>query len=761
MATITQIKAPYEISWSRNPILFSFKINPFTANDITNRTRMLFALMVETEFMSNNFESVWSAVEYPDANGFVTIDLSAVLDTQLEFYVPNKQYVKFHRCKKQIKRYYLRYSMQDNDALMIVPADTIKYNVAKGGLSKEQWHRDQFFSSNILADHAPLHNLERFEHQTLRVDEPKWLYFMMPDYISTFLKLVITPQNELGALAAYDMLEQNMSGVKWEIFCVPVDYATLDLASNIAPGNICTFYTVAVWDDTNQMVDIASYRMDHRPMYEAQYLLYRNSLGGLDTQSFLGEKDFDIEVQKSKAEIVQLSDYLNAFNMQRESFTIKSFRSQKSKANTGWINKNTTDRLIDMFLDKQVYSPLGNKLIPVQIDSKTATLYKDVTKLYNLTLEWALAWMDENFTLQNTVDQGDTCPAVFYFLATQKYGGKLHLVWKLEADWDKIEIEYIVDGVTNTITLAGNSGETDIYIDDPATGANHSLKVKARTICNDEATPFSYGPYTSQTIFTLLIRMTPIAVDDVADETFRGAGSRKLQRLGTNMEVLLNDIPLNGGWGTFENFYDLVPAITAVSQNGATVIYNLGDDTIDYIPTGGSLAITDEDFVHYKFNENIAGFGPVISNIAKIRIPMKGQIPKVYVHIAYLNVQQSFEKYGFLNQYEQQDVFIDIYLQFFQDAAMTIPIDVTAFGLVIAYETWQDTTPWDYTGGPTLFPEISLGITTVGATGFSMPLLLNFHRINFTDLGLAGGVSVLQSHKLVPASGTGIWEEVM
>ncbi|MBK8146290.1 MAG: hypothetical protein IPK62_15545 [Bacteroidetes bacterium] len=558
----------------------------------------------------------------------------------------------------------------------------------------------------------------------------------------------------------YDMLEQNLSGSKWEIFCVPVDYDTLDLVSNIAPGSICTFFTIAVRDDTNQLVRTVSFRLDHRPMYEAQYLLYRNSLGGLDTQSFLGEKDFDIEVQKSRAEIVQLSDYLNAFNMQYEAFTAKSFRSQKTKANTGWINKNTTDRLIDMFLDKQVYSPLGNKLIPVQIDTKTATLYKDITKLYNLTLEWALAWMDENFTLQNTVAQGSTCPAVFYFLATQIYGGKLHLVWKLEADWDKIEILYIVDGVTNTITLAGNSGETDIIIDNPATGTNHALKVKARTVCNDETAPFSYGPYTTLTMFTLLIRMTPVAIDDVSDETYRGTGVRKLQRLGANMEVLLNDLALNGGWGTFENFYDNLFAITAVSNNGATVVYNV-DDTIDYTPSGASLAIVDEDFVLYRFNENIPAFGPLISNYARIKIPMKGQIPKVYVHIAYLNMQKTLKKYGFLNQYEQQDVYIDLYLQFFKDAAMTIPIDVTTFGLIIAYETWQDTTPWDYTGGPTLLPEVSLGISTVPAVGFSMPFLLNFHRINFTNLGLAGGVSVLQYQKLVPASGTGIWEEVM
>lgn len=489
MATITVIKTPYEISFSRNPILWSFKVTPFTTTDINNRTRLVVSLMVETEFNSGNFEAAWEGVEYPDASGFVTIDLSAVLDTRLEFYVPNSQYVKFHRCKKQIKRYYISYSLRDNDGQMMVPIDTIKYYVAKGGLAKDQWHRDQYFSTNILLAHSPLHNIEPYEHQKLRTDEPKWLFFMMPASNSTYLKLTITPQNELGALLAYDMLEQNINASKWEILCVPIDYTTLDLENNIAPGNICTFFSIAINDDTNQLIQTVSFRMDHRPMYDPVYLLYRNSLGGLDTQSFLGEKDFELDIVKSKAEIVQLSDYLNAFNMQFEAFTSKSFRSQKTKGNTGWINKNTTDRLIDMFLDKQVYTPSGVKLLPVQIDTKSATLYKDVTKLYNLTLEWALAWMDENFTLRNTVAQGNTCPAVFYFLATQVYGGKLHLVWKLEADWDKIEVQYIVDGVTNTITLAGNTGETDIVIDNPATGANHNVKVKARTVCNDEAAP--------------------------------------------------------------------------------------------------------------------------------------------------------------------------------------------------------------------------------------------------------------------------------
>lgn len=761
MAALSIIKAPYVISWSRNPILFSFKVTPFTINDVNTRTRVQISLQVETYFQSNIFETVWTAVEYPDAKGFLTMDMSAVLDTKLEFYVPNKQYVKFHKCKKQVKKYRFTYSLINNDGQMVAPANSAEYYVVKGGLSKEQWHPSQFFEQNILVDQKMLHYRAPSTYEPLRTDQPQWLFFMMPAIASTYLKLVVVMTLESGGTVTTDLLEQSMSARTFEVLAVPVDYITLGIAALTPPGDICTNYSVSVWDDTVEHVGGGPvFRMDYRPMYEPVYLLYRNSLGGLDTQSFLGEKDFDIDVQKNKAEIVQLTDFMSAFNMQFESFTAKSFRAQKSKGNTGWISKQTADKLIDMFLDKQVYTPLGNKMLPVQIDTKGATLYKDVTKLYNLTLEWALAWLDENFSLANTVAQGDTCPAVFYFVASQVYGGKLHLIWKLEGDWEKIEVEYIIAGTPHTTTLIGNSGEVDIYISDPAAGTDKVVNVKARTVCNDETTPASYGPYTVQTTLTIHPRMTPIAVDDVADETYRGTGTRKLKLLGANMQILLNDIALNGGWGTFENFYDNVPVLTTTTNNGATVAYNV-DDTIDYTPSGGSLAITDEDYVQYRFNENIPGYGTLISNYGKIRIPMKGQIPKVYVKIATLNVQQSFIKYGLLNAYQQQDVYVDLYLQFFKDAAMTIPVDVTSFGLVIAYETFQDNTPWSYTGSPTLLASFSVGTSTVPATGFSMPFLLNFHRIAFTDLGLLGGESIMQWHELRPALGTGNWEEVV
>ncbi|MBK6820246.1 MAG: hypothetical protein IPG85_11920 [Bacteroidetes bacterium] len=726
------------MSWSRNPILFSFKVNPFNVNDINNRTKVQFALMVETFFNSGIYVAAWRATEYPDANGFATIDLSPILDTQLEFYVPNKQYVKFHRCKKQVKKYYLSYSIQDNDGTLTVPADTSIFYVCKGGLSKEQWHRSEFFANNILLQHNALINIPDFEFQDLRTDEPKWLYFMLPANASTYLKLLVSLVFN-GALGpTYDMLEQNLTGYKWEIFCVPVDYDTLDIEANTTPGDITTFYTVGVFDDTNQLVSNVGYKLDYRPMYEALYLLYRNSLGGLDTQSFLGEKDFDIEVQKSKAEIVQLTDYLNAFNMQYESFTLKSFRAQKTKANTGWISKNTTDRLIDMFLDKQVYSPLGNKLIPVQIDSKSATLYKDVTKLYNLTLEWALAWMDENFTLQNTVTQGDTCPAVFYFEASQVYGGKLHIVWKLEADWDKIEIVYIFDATTYTITLAGNSGETDIFIQDPGTGADKSVQVKARTVCNDEVAPLSYGPYTSISIINILVRMVPMAIDDTADETYRGIGTRILQRLGANMLIAGNDLVLNGGTYVFESFFDDLFAVTAVSHNGANIVYNV-DGTISYSPTGGSLAITSEDYVLYRFKENIPVFGFLSSNYARIRIPMKGQVPKIYVRRAYHETDNGFIKYGFSNSYSMGYYKQDIWLQFFKDEACTIPIDVTSFGLQIKYNETTQINHYNYFGGGTTGVVVNLGDTLVALTGLSTLIKPNYDILIANDLGGISG----------------------
>lgn len=748
---IQVIKTPHTISFSKNPVLFFFKLAPFTAIDIQNRLRLVISVEMESETHKGDFEKVYEYIEYPDAGGYIETNIQSVLHAHLQYLTPDFNIIKFHRAKHHVKRFRITYYSLDADNNTTVPVTSSIYYAIKGGLSKEEWHEKNFFTNNIDAQLQPLHfyfGENQSDINIVRMDEVKWMYFLTKGSIYNYLQLRVTITLDDGTTSTYTAIQQQFNAGKYASIAVRVDPTGVKLSDNTPAGKQVVQYSILVRYYASTVGEFVAltpniqFNIDYRPFYNPVYILYRNSLGALNTQVFTGELQHKIEIEKNKSAVLPLSAMYGHYTIQSEISDTQNFKTDPVEGNSGWINIGQLMSMKDLVLHNEAYRIYGSRLQKIYVNTNSAPLYKKSDFLYNLKIDWQPAYTDDSNSRELAVTQPNTCPAVYYVSFSQQKGGKLHIMWKLLDGYERMQIELVYDGDTYEFEVNGNSGEFDYFITTPNQSPiiTKSIQARARTVCNDEVEPYSYGPWSSVVNVNVVSAIAPITIDDVVDVTHRTTVARILQKNGTDFNPLSNDIPVNGSILSVTEFFDSAGAPSTTSINGANLSV-IGGNKIEYFPTSASINITDEDKIYYRCREFLPalGGGGIPGNIAVIRVPMNGQIPKVWVKVRQVTQSVTAKKYGLFKGYSLDEIVEDIYLQFFKDQACTIPLDVSTYGIIVPYKRFTEETHWSWVGQPgtTTGPTL-LSSGTINAVGFSTLVEPNHHRLVVTPGSGAG-----------------------
>lgn len=720
---INPYKLPNAFNFSKNPVPFGFNIVPFADSNIMARQKLYVTLLFSFEFESPTFTELWSGAISPDKEGYALVDVANILDAKLEFYTPNINLNKVHVCKKQAGQFKLRYYLADSTGILSDQYETDAYYVYKGGVSKQDYDNSAtYLNTELVTNRRPLHF-----HQTqerVRVDEPRWLYFIYTEQSLQATELVvhcfislngIVIDEETLATTQYLIMQQ------YQLYCMPVGFTQLGIDLNASDADEVYKYTVYLEDeDPLNLVGVTFY-IDRRPFYDVQYLLYRNSLGALETQALLGEKEFGMQISGERTESLALPEMMGDVLMQTEMLDAKNIHNAVVKANTGWITRDTLLRLKDLLLNRQTYIQYGNRLKPLYVSTRGPLLHKSKDSLYSLAIEYSNAYTDENYNPDELIEFADTCPAVEFIWGGQERGGYIWVMWKLPPGYDDIEFYYTVDLTGATvyeIKFEGTTGRAEIDINSASNTLIEAFEVtiKARCVCNDEISPYSYGAYTSDLVIEGASIIAPLANDDIADLGERSIVPRVLKVGGVDANFLDNDQARNGGFVGFESVYD-VSGVTpiATSQNGANVQQS-GNGGILYLPTSGSIALLDEDYVYYKCNEYISTYGYMLSNVARITVPLKNAVPVVYVKMAFTDILETKYKKGGHHFYDRRG---PLYFLFFKDAACTIPVDVTSLGLIVAYSVYKETYQHPPASGTLISAMAFEVLKTVAVTGFT------------------------------------------
>ncbi len=724
-------KKPQDLNFSQNPIDYGFKILDYN-QDIIEKSIFNCEVLMESAAYANDFEIIYRTSIRPDTQGFANLNFAKMIDANLSYFRPKIIQKKFYQCKQQSARFRINVTLRYQDADFVPSQIDNNHFAIKGGLAAEQW-TPTALEDLIVGPNKPLHFYQPYEQ--VRINEPRMLYFILADDADSGLRLdnSITSINPVSNQSSNSILLnsfiQNTTARQYTVWCLPIDPSTLalqDLASQLIPGNVLSSYVVSIKDVAGNPITQASCNIDFKPYFQnIEYILYRNSIGGLDSIPIAGNVSKNIDISSTNIERVDTVGFFNNLDVKQKSNT--SFQNIFT-ANTGFITKAKMEALQDLLMSKEVPVIIKhNRQIPVIIFTNKINLFTNKQMLYNMSFEYAHAFEDTNYTPELFVPVEYTCPGVTYLGLVQKRANEVTASWKLPDGYDKVEITYTVGGVPTTFISNGNYGEVSIY---PNLSVGGQINVSARVVCNDEVAPFSYGPAKSY-LFFVYTELAPVAVDDTSDETYRGLGSRTLLLNNAPLNLIANDIDYNSLYIDLHSICEATGIPTTTSQNGADLIATAspGQLAISYEPNQSSLAILQQDVFYYRVKQTTPN-GLLVSNIAKVTVPMAGQIPKVYVKLNSVFVSSKDYKFGLLNAYTmgQGDLIKDLFLTFYKDASCTIPIDVTNMGLVISY--FEDVTTDNYSniGNITSSLASSNAVTSVNGSGVSMPLIIGWYQ---------------------------------
>lgn len=405
--------------------------------------------------------------------------------------------------------------------------------------------------------------------------------------------------------------------------------------------------------------------IEFRNFYETKDLLFINSLGGVETIRLRGEIDAAAEYTRVSADKIAAPEYFtngivnaqteNTFSSELETFT----------GDTGFMPKDNLDRLRDLFNNKMVFEIKNGRLVPINVSIKSAQWYTNNQSLFSISLQWQYAFVNEFYSPAGLISATGACPACESFSVIQSGRAKLTITWALETGYNKLQVEVITAGVSAFSILKGNSGQVEIPFDNPATGgAGTNITIHGRTICNDLVDPPDMGAASSVTLL-VYPEAAPVARTDYYQ--IPQGHTTPVTLAGSVMD---NDSDPNG------DDFEVVPSSGVGSNGGAYSIDKFG--IVTYTPPSGTWV--GIDLFPYTITELGAGALTATGNIYVFVLPVVSAAT-VYVKVAARNGHRTVKSLSAFN--DRYQYFEQVYLEFFSDAAGTVPVDVTGIGVTI------------------------------------------------------------------------------
>ncbi len=673
---------------------FAFAIFPYSEAEKSQDIRLIIKVLIEKDYNTGTFTEVRGQTFYPDADGMISLDIHTIVDPYLSYFLPGLKLSKPVMANSQRKRYKITYLLTKDGENVGTIAESAMLHAIKGGMAYEQWHPSDFFKKIIGQQKQSL----RYNAPGEKVfaDEIKylyWLYNAQPDILvledgsyvddgsgngiligeyTLPLQVIFNVLDNTGAVYTY-ALPVTLTCDKWSIGCAPAGFNQTGLQALVPDGNYAVSYTVEVVSESAQVVAPVTFLLEYRNFYRTSTLLYRNSLGSLETIVLRGQVDAMADYDRQQAQQSVPPDYFQKMTVLPQVTDNVSEESAKFKGDTGFLSRQAADKLRDLFLSPQKYELVDGKLLPVVINTKSTTFYTNRDSLISTQIEWQHAFNNRFFTPRMLMPSSadSACPPVESFEVTIISRDSYLIMYSLQIPYDQVQVEVrpkVVDnpisgpgGILNnrvyTYTYTGNARSVLLNINLPDIVLFKTIEITARTICDADSNPVSLGPSTVITI-PLIAKQPPV----VADNTYTiDAGHTAYVTLPGS--VLADDYDPDG------NAIEAVPFTGGTAVGGFYIIY--ADGTVNYLPQ--SAAFAGSDYFDYQVRE--VGSTETVTGRVNINVVAVGAVvTNVYAKLVYRNVVESS---NFDGRYKKGEIWIDV----FNDPAGTIPATVAGIAV--------------------------------------------------------------------------------
>lgn len=296
-------------------------------------------------------EEILSSVYSPGKDHLVTIDIREIVESKLSFLL-----------KDQSEPYVQTSIFADFTA--VIDKKEISFRVLRGGVDRLATSAENFVTSNFLTWQPQIKPVTYYTPEFLT-------YYATVDGNVCVKAYFSQEEGEVTSeiKTVYSVLAGNA-------YSIPVQYAVI---MALFGSRYPSFYDVWVENSSgDRLTYIQRYVADGIKSEQEQWILFENSLGGIDTFRAYGQSDFTGEHTHNIAEIdEEFSEY--------RIDTTRSF--QKS---TGYLDKNKRKWLLDFFPSKVKYIYLGNYLRPIVVtEDNTSYTDKELPSSYTFTYKYA------------------------------------------------------------------------------------------------------------------------------------------------------------------------------------------------------------------------------------------------------------------------------------------------------------------------------------------------------------------------------------
>lgn len=467
-------RRPYATNFAGNAVLYElYDADAVNSNEIAFEVRVLFA-----SYESNTAPAEIAIVPLTPFKGVAQIDISNLLNSYLEYYTPLPSISGSQVTGLQTGKFFIHFRR----AAVQAPWDTSEENstctVVKGGVNAFHTRNNNFF--NIFFPATKPFFTWQLRRRLASLTEPIYLCWLNTTYTDATplkVKVNITYTDSTTREFSYDV---SNPGKKNYCYYLPVGANQLDLET-LDPTKTIWYWDVVVSELSGTLAsEKFTYELDNRNDYNQQFLLYRNSLGGLDTIRIRGVIETNISLEGQDMEVTSPVDWqfndgllpiLDSSTPHKETISYKG--------DTGFLTKEEQDRLRDIFLHREVYTFVAGILTPAKLLTKNYKLRSSIDKLFSLAIEWSVADAGSyhytpvnvnvsiggqdntvcnaviNVTAGTTMYSGSNATVAFNYVVTGSATGIQYKVPGYVDDWQNIP--FALTGVINYTVLAGNN----------------------------------------------------------------------------------------------------------------------------------------------------------------------------------------------------------------------------------------------------------------------------------------------------------------
>ena len=301
--------------------------------------------------MSKGNTRLLSSVYTPGTDGYVTIDIRDIVESQLSFLM------------KDITTPYEQPDLAA-DFTAVIGDKNITFRVLRCGVDRFSGSAETFLKANFLT----------WQPQVKKVTYYSPEYLTYYAVISSYVKVKAYFIDDEGKVT--EEVKQLATLGEKRAYTIPVQYAVI---MALFESRLPSFYDVWVEDGSgSRLTYVQRYVAGNILSEQEQWILFENSLGGMDTFRAYGQLDFLAEHTHNIAEIDDIS----------EEYRVDTER--KYQKNTGYLDNRERQWLVDFLPSKQkyIYNQTYLRRIVV-IEDNTSYTDKELPSSYTFTYRYA------------------------------------------------------------------------------------------------------------------------------------------------------------------------------------------------------------------------------------------------------------------------------------------------------------------------------------------------------------------------------------